>query len=144
MENILVSACLFGKNTKYNGGNNYNKDVEKLTLKYNVVLYCPEVMGGLSTPRVPSEKLNDMVINKYGNDVTLEFNKGANLTLELCKKYNITKAILKDGSPSCGSSYIYDGTFTGKRITGMGVTASLLKENNIIIYNEFEIDKLLG
>lgn len=143
MENILVSACLFGKNTKYNGGNNYNPKVERLMDKYNVILYCPEVMGGLTTPRLPSEIIDSKVINNEGTDVTLEFTKGANLTLELCKKYNIKKALLKDGSPSCGSSYIYDGTFTSNKINGMGITAKLLDSNNIIVYNESEIDTLI-
>jgi len=143
MENILVSACIFGDNCKYNGGNNYEPLIEKIKRKYNIILCCPECMGGLPTPRIPSERLNGRVINKEGKDVTIEFTKGCAKTLELVKKYNITKAILKDGSPSCGSTYIYDGTFTGTKISGNGVTADILRLYNVEIYTENDLKKLI-
>lgn len=143
MENILVSSCLFGNNTKYNGLNNYNPLIEEIKKKYNIILVCPEVMGGLPTPRDPSEIINDKVISINGKDVTYEYNKGAEIALELVKKHNITKAILKESSPSCGGNTIYDGTFSGKKINGMGIAARLLKENGVKIYNENQIDELL-
>ena len=143
MEKLLISACILGINCKYNGKNNYNPLVEKLKEKYILIPICPEEMGGLSTPRNPSEILNDKVISSAGDDVTNNFFDGANKALDIVKKENISKALLKEGSPSCGSNYIYDGTFTKTKINGMGITARLLKNNNIKIYTEDEIELLL-
>ncbi len=143
MEKILISACLLGINCKYNGGNNLNPLIEKLKKKYELVPICPEVMGGLSIPRDPSEIKEDRVISNKGVDVTSNYLSGAYQALQIVGLSNITKAILKDGSPSCGSTYIYDGTFTKNEISGMGITAKLLKENNIEIYNEKDIERLL-
>jgi uncharacterized protein YbbK (DUF523 family) len=143
MEKLLISACILGVNCKYNGKNNYNPLVEKLKERYILIPICPEEMGGLSTPRNPSEILNDKVISSKGDDVTNNFFDGANKALDIAKKENISKALLKEGSPSCGSNYIYDGTFTKTKINGMGITARLLNNNNIKIYNEDEIELLL-
>lgn len=143
MEYLLISGCLIGNNTKYNGLNNYAPLVEKLKEKYELIVCCPEVDGGLSIPRNPSEIKGNKVISSMGVDVTKEFNIGAKKTLELVKKYNIKNALLKEGSPSCGTNYIYDGTFTGTKINGLGVTAKLLKENGVLLFNEKEIEKLL-
>ncbi len=142
-EYILVSACLLGRNTKYNGKNNLVDNIEALKSKYNILPICPEVSGGLPIPRLPSEVSIDRVISSLGDDVTINFYKGANITLKLALKYHVTFAILKDGSPSCGSSYIYDGTFTHTKINKMGITAKLLASNNIAIYTENDIEKLL-
>ena len=141
MEKLIVSACLLGKNCKYNGKNNYVDKIELLKDKFEIIPICPEVFGGLGIPRFKSEINNDIVINEKGLDVTKYFILGANKALELAKdsKY----ALLKDGSPSCGSSMIYDGTFTKTKINGMGITAKLFKDNSIIIFNENEIEKLL-
>ena len=133
---IMVSACLLGYNVKYDGNNNINSDLIKFLYNYEVISVCPEVMGGLSIPRIASEIKNDKVINKEGIDVTKEFNDGAIRTLELAKKNNIKIAILKDGSPSCGNSYIYDGTFMHTKINGLGITAKLLNDNGITVLNE--------
>ena len=143
MEYLLVSSCLLGNNTKYNGKNNYNPLVEKLKDKYILISCCPEVDGGLSIPRNPSEIKGELVVSNKGIDVTKEFNLGAVKALELVKKYNITKALLKDGSPSCGNTYIYDGSFTGTKIKSLGITARLLSANGVLIFNENEIEKLL-
>ncbi len=143
MEYLLISSCLLGNNVKYNGKNNYIKEVELLKNKYNLIVICPEVMGGLPIPRIPSEILNDKVINKEGIDVTSNFIKGKDEAIKLVKKYNIKKALLKEGSPSCGSKYIYDGTFSGNKIEGYGITTKALKELGLDIYNEKEIEKLL-
>ncbi len=143
MENILVSACLLGENCKYNGKNNLNAKVVELKKKFSIIPVCPEVMGGLPTPRVPSEIQGDRVINKEGKDVTEEYNRGALLALELAKKHNCKIAILKEKSPSCGSKFIYDGTFTGAKILDSGVTTKLLRLNGILVYSEDEIDKLI-
>lgn len=145
----LISACLCGVNCKYNGSNNYNEICDKLFTSGKAILVCPEQLGGLPTPRIPSEIIgessnilnnnNGSVIDKNGNDVTLQFVKGAKETLQVAKKLNIKKAILKDGSPSCGVNYIYNGNFNGSKIKGMGLTAQLLKESSIDIISELEL-----
>lgn len=132
-EKILVSGCLLGLNCKYDGGNNYSKAIDDFLKNYEVIPICPEIMGGLPTPRIPSEKIGDKVITKDGIDVTEQYKKGAKECLFLAKKYNIKKALLKLRSPSCGSNKIYDGTFTHTIIDGDGITAKLLKENGIEI-----------
>lgn len=132
-EKILVSGCLLGLNCKYDGGNNYSKEIDEFLKDYDVIPICPEIMGGLPTPRVGSERSGNKVITKDGQDVTEQYKKGAEETLFLAKKYNVKKALLKLRSPSCGSGKIYDGTFTHTVIDGNGVTAELLKNNGIEI-----------
>ena len=136
---ILVSACLAGVNCKYNGGNNYNDKIMELVKSGEAILVCPEQLGGLSTPRVPAEILDNKVITKDGKDVTKEYNRGAQEVLRLCKELNITKAILKANSPSCGCGSIYDGTFTSTKINGNGITTRLLLENGIEVVTEKDI-----
>ena len=138
----IVSACLAGVNCKYSGGNNYNEKIEKLVKEGKVVLVCPEQMGGLVTPRDPSERINDKVITKNGVDVTKEYTKGAEETLKIAKMCNAECAILKSKSPSCGCGKIYDGTFTGTLVDGNGVTTDLLLANNIKVISSDEIDNL--
>ncbi len=142
-EKLLISSCLLGNNVKYNGKNNYIEGIEALKELYDLVIICPEVMGGLSIPRIPSEIRNNQVFNKEGLNVTNEFLKGANIALDLVNKHNIKYALLKDGSPSCGSTYIYDGTFNSIKINDFGMTVRLLKEKNIKIYTENNWKELL-
>ena len=137
--NIVVSACLLGYNCKYNGGNNYCSKIEELKEQYDFIDICPEVLGGLPTPRVPSEIIGDKVINKDGLDVTDNYNKGARLALEKAKSNDCKIAILKAKSPSCGCGKIYDGSFTSTLIDGDGVTTKLFKRNNIKVYTEEDI-----
>lgn len=132
-EYVLISACLLGVNCKYNGENNYQEEVEEIIKEYNVIPICPEIYGGLSTPRIPSEIKDNKVINKNNEDVTKYFVKGATETLKLAKMLNVKKAYLKAKSPSCGAGKIYDGTFTNTLTEGYGITAKLLKENGIEI-----------
>ena len=140
---ILISACLAGVNCKYNGENNYNEKIVELVKKGEAILVCPEQLGGLCTPRVPAEiKVVDgkrYVINKEGIDVTKEFENGAKEVLKLAKQFNITKAILKSKSPSCGCGTIYDGTFNGVKIDGNGITTQLLIDNGIEVITENDI-----
>ena len=143
MEYLLVSSCFAGYNTKYNGKNNKIDILEELSKKYKLIYVCPEVVGGLSIPRNPSEIIGDKVISNQGVDVTNEYNKGAQCALYLAKKYKIKKALLKESSPSCGSNTIYDGTFSGTKIKGVGITTKLLKENGIIVYSEKNAEELL-
>lgn len=140
---ILVSACLCGVNCKYNGGNNKN---EQLLSRYNpdeMILVCPEQMGGLPTPRIPAERMREnvaCVMNKEGVDVSEAFYKGAEETLKLAKMHQVELAILKAKSPSCGKGKIYDGHFNGTLIEGNGVTAELLMKSGIKVITEEEIE----
>ena len=143
MERILISACLVGDNVKYDGGNNKNPLISKLLEKYELVPFCPEVEGGLPIPRHPCEQRGEQVVNDLGEDKTDEFNRGADLALNICLYLKITKAVLKERSPSCGVHSIYDGTFSHKVIDGSGVTAALLKRKGITVYSEDEIPMLL-
>jgi uncharacterized protein YbbK (DUF523 family) len=132
-ERILVSACLLGVNCKYDGGNNYSEEIDEFLKDYEVIPICPEIMGGLPTPRIAAEQLGDKVVTEDGKDVTSEFLKGANECLFLAKKYNVKKALLKLRSPSCGSDSVYDGTFSHTLIKKDGVTTELLRKNGIEI-----------
>ena len=143
MQKILVSACLVGEKVNYKGQGNYCPDIERLKEKYELVLFCPEVEGGLPIPRIPSEIKGSQVINKEGKNVTRQFEKGANKALALCKYLGITKAVLKENSPSCGTHMIHNGHFMDRLIPGMGVAARILKEHDIEVFSEKEIDKLL-
>ena len=120
---IIVSSCLLGNNCKYNGKNNYNPKLIDFLKQMEIIEVCPEQMGGLSTPRLPSEIKGDIVINKEGIDVTPFFQKGACKTLEIAKNNSCKVAILKSNSPSCGFGSVYDGTFSSKLKSGNGVTA---------------------
>lgn len=126
---ILVSACLLGKNCKYNGGNNYNEDVVLYLRGHEAIPVCPELAGGLSVPRSPCEIVDGVVMNADGENVDAAFRAGAAACVDLAKKEKIDLAILQSRSPSCGVNRIYDGTFSGKKIDGSGVFASALREN---------------
>ena len=131
MEKYLVSACLCGVNCKYNGKNNLNEKCLELFKEGRAILVCPEQLGGLKTPRDPSEIKGNKVISIENQDVTIQFQRGAEETLKIAKMAGIRKAILKEGSPSCGPHFIYDGSFKGIKIEGEGLVASLLRKNNI-------------
>lgn len=138
-EKILVSACLAGINCKYNDKNNENEKIIELIKEKDVILICPEQLGGLKTPRTPAEIKNNKVINKEGIDVTEEYQKGAQEVLKIAQKFNIKTAILKSKSPSCGKGKIYDGTFSNKLIEGNGITAELLKKHGIKVISSDDI-----
>lgn len=140
--NILVSACLLGVNCKYDGGNNLREEVKEFSDKHNLVPFCPEVYGGLTTPRIPSERLGDKVINKEGRDVTENFVRGAEEALRMAQDFDCKYAIFKAKSPSCGCGKIYDGTFTGTLTDGDGVTTELLKKHGIIVLTENELNSI--
>ena len=138
-EKILVSACLLGLPCRYDGKSKPCDAVIALNEKYELVPFCPEIYGGLETPRTPSERVGDRVIMKDGRDVTENYMRGAHSALELCKLLGIKRAILKERSPSCGSGEIYDGRFTGTLQKGNGVTADLLLESGIVVVGEAKI-----
>ncbi|MCI8336285.1 MAG: DUF523 domain-containing protein [Peptococcaceae bacterium] len=143
---ILVSACLLGQNVKYNGNNNYNQAVIDFLAGKDYLPICPESAGGLTIPRLPSEICGGTgvgvlggtatVINQEGVPVTEAFLKGAKAIEALLEKYDVTMAILKENSPSCGVTAVYDGTFSKEKIPGMGVAAALLHSHGIPIYSE--------
>ena len=141
---VLISACLLGDNVKYSGGNNLTPELVILLEKYNVdiVKVCPECFAGLPIPRVPSEIKEDKVYSKDGRDITEEFLSGAEKTFKIAKENQIDFAILKERSPSCGSSYIYDGSFSGKVIQGQGLTVRKLNEENIVIFSEENLEEI--
>jgi uncharacterized protein YbbK (DUF523 family) len=151
MSKLLVSACLIGENVRFNARiKDYENPVlEDWKLQGRLVPCCPEVRGGLPVPRPCSEILGHdgrtvwqghaRVMNIKGKDVSQYFLTGARKALELAQLHGIKLAILKDGSPSCGSTYIYDGTFSGIKKPGKGITTVLLEENNIRVFNEREI-----
>ncbi len=138
MEKILISACLIGDFTRYDGGNNYLPIVEKLKEKYDLIPFCPEVMGGLSIPRDPCEIRGSEVVTKAGVSKTKEYNLGAKKALDACKLFGIRIAILKESSPSCGVRNIHDGHFNQTKIPGKGITTRLLEENGIACYSSFD------
>lgn len=133
---ILISACLAGENCKYSGGNNEVPELKKLWEEGKAVLVCPEVMGGLSTPRIPCEIRNGRVYNTEGEDKTENYVRGAEKALKICLENNCRIAVLKANSPSCGPDEIYDGTFTHTKIKGSGIFAAMLKEKSIPCISE--------
>ena len=130
---IMVSACLLGENCKYNGGNNYTPELVRLLEGHTVIPVCPEVLGGLPTPRIPAEIVNGKVINRNGVSVDEAFRKGAEKALEIAKKEKPDLIILQSRSPSCGVKEIYDGTFSGRKIPGQGIFAELLTKAGFIV-----------
>ena len=142
MSKILVSSCLLGVECRYKGDACPCQKLIDLGKDHTLIPVCPEQAGGLPTPRTPSERVGDKVIMKNGTDVTAEYQKGAQTALYLAKTLGADFAVLKANSPSCGKGIIYDGTFTGGKCEGNGVTSELLLNNGIAVYTEDEIDRL--
>ncbi|HBA48897.1 MAG TPA: DUF523 domain-containing protein [Lachnospiraceae bacterium] len=140
---ILVSACLLGENCKYNGTNNYNEKVAEFVKGHEVITVCPEVLGGLPVPRVPSEIVGGTVMTRECVSVDEEFRRGAHTALKQALDGQVDMAILQSRSPSCGVLQIYDGSFSGKLIEGQGIFARLLKDAGIRLVDAEEISHLL-
>ena len=138
---LLVSACLLGTPCRYDGEAKRNDAVCALAEKFELVPICPEVMGGLPTPRTPSERQGGRVVAKDGRDVTAEYRRGAEIALELAQREGIRAAVLKERSPSCGSGEIYDGSFTGALTAGDGVTVEILRAHGIAVFGESEVQR---
>ena len=142
---FIVSACLAGVNCRYNGKNSYIKEIYDMVEKGIAIPICPEVLGGLPTPRnlVEIVKTNDglKIIDKNGNDFTSDFYQGANICLKIANDNNAKFAILKSLSPSCGCGKIYDGTFLNKIVDGNGITAQIYIDNKIKVFNEINYNK---
>ena len=141
----IISACLVGENCKYNGTNNNHEGVKTFITDQDYILVCPELLAGIGVPRPPAEIVDGRVINKLGKDVTEDFIRGAELTYKIAlaeaEKRNqpIEKAILKAKSPSCGCGRIYDGTFSGKVVSGDGFTAAYLKAQGITVITDEDL-----
>lgn len=142
---ILVSACLIGVNCNYKGKNKFNEFIVNLKKEHFLIPVCPEQLGGLSTPRKPSEinKDNKKIYSILGLDVTENFNMGARETLNLANLYDIDFAILKSDSPSCSNKFVHDGTFSNNLVLGLGRTAEILISYGITIFNELQIEEIL-
>ncbi|MBQ9327103.1 MAG: DUF523 domain-containing protein [Solobacterium sp.] len=136
MARILVSGCLLGFDCRYKGDNCKCQRLLDLQKEHTLIPVCPEQMGGLRTPRKPSERVGDKVMSSGGRNVTKQFVKGAEAALETALIAQVDFAILKAKSPSCGKGIIYDGTFTGAKIPGNGVTTELLLAHHIPVYTE--------
>ena len=142
-EALLVSACLMGAPCRYDGGGKMLEGLSRLEEIYDLIPVCGEVMGGMSTPRVASERVGDRVINREGEDVTEYFRRGAEEVLRIAEFCGAKKALLKERSPSCGSGRIYDGSFTGTLRDGWGVTAERLRDAGIAVFGESALEELL-
>lgn len=139
---ILVSRCLLGEPCRYDGKSRPAPGLEKLEQAGHILIpVCPEVLGGLPTPRSPAElQPGGRVVNRAGEDVTEAYQAGARLTLDLARREGCGLALLKAKSPSCGSRQVYDGTFSGALIPGQGAAARLLAEAGIPVINETQLD----
>ena len=140
---ILVSACLLGRNCKYNGGNNLNPQVVELLKDHEAVEVCPELMAGLGVPRTPIEIVNGQVKDRNGNSVDAALRHSVEMILAQVRREGIQYAILKSRSPTCGVRQVYDGSFTGRKIPGSGVTAELQTLHGIQVYCESQGEVLL-
>ncbi len=160
MDKILISACLLGELVRYDGRTNSPSDDSSITLlnrwldEGRLVTVCPEMAGGLPTPRPPAEIINgdgsnvivctSSVKTIAGTDVTAQFITGAHKALELAEKNNCCCAILAAHSPSCGNELIYNGDFDGTLTEGQGVTAALLTKNGIKVFNQIQLDDVVA
>ncbi len=146
---IGISACLIGTPCRYDGGSNLVQALEELLSTGQAVVFCPEVLGGLSTPREPAEIVGGTaddvwagiarVVTTTGVEVTEAFKQGAYIALEQAQQAGVTVAVLKANSPSCGSRMVYDGTFSGNKIDGAGLTAALFRRHGIRVLDEGEL-----
>ena len=142
MQKIIVSACLLGTPCRYDGASKPCEKVIALQKHFTLIPVCPEVMGGLSTPRTPAERQGNRVVTGDGQDVTAAYRKGAEAVLEKAKHEGCNIAVLKEKSPACGSGKVYDGTFSKTLTEGYGVCAEYLLQSGIRVIGESEIEKL--
>ena len=139
MKKILVSACLYGNICRYKGDSCYNEKIAELGKTNVLIPVCPAQLGGLPTPRHPAERVGDKIISDIGTDVTEEYVNGAKLALEIAKTNNVDLCVMKAKSPSCGKGVIYDGTFSGGKKEGNGVTTDILLAEGFKVITEDEL-----
>lgn len=140
---MLISACLLGVKCRYNGTGGGLEGLPELMELAELIPVCPEILGGLPTPRPPAERKNGRVINCEGGDVTEAYLKGAQESLHLARTFGAKLALMKERSPSCGAGEIYDGSFTHTRLPGDGTASELLKASGIEVYGETRIHELI-
>lgn len=137
---IAVSKCLLGENCRYDGGHCKDEKIMAYLKDREFVAICPECLGGLPIPREPSEIIDGKVYSKSLKSVDEAFHLGAEKALQIIKEHGCRAAILKENSPSCGIHWVYDGTFSGKKIAGKGICTQLLEENGIRCFSSEEIE----
>lgn len=141
--NLLISACLLGISCRYDGRSKPLPQLDRLLQSdCHLMPICPEILGGLPTPRAPSERRGNRVVACDGRDVTENYRRGAEAALSLCLAHGCRAAVLKEKSPSCGCGQIYDGTFSRRLIPGDGVTAALLRSRGVAVCGENGLDAL--
>ncbi len=140
---ILVSACLLGVNCRYSGDGQKIDEIGELMEFAELIPVCPEVLGGLPTPRPPAERRGEKVCTRDGADVTRAYRRGAEECLRLAELFGARIALLKERSPSCGAGEIYDGSFSGRRVPGSGVTAELLEAHGVRVCGESRTCELI-
>jgi uncharacterized protein YbbK (DUF523 family) len=152
VEKILISACFLGNPVRYDGtaldvaskaGLDAQAIIDEWQKEGRLISICPEVAGGLETPRSPAEiQMSEsarLVLTEVGDDVTKAFSLGADLAVRLCHQYNVKMAVLTESSPSCGSTNIYSGEFKGLKIPGEGFTTSALRQSGIEVFSQFSL-----
>lgn len=145
MKKILVSQCLYGgEPVRYDGNSKAEDDPRFLRWKEEGMLIpvCPEVFGGLTVPRTDAQRRGDRVVTRDGRDVTGQYSAGAAEAVRLALENRVICAIMKEKSPSCGSSMIYDGSFSGKLTEGEGLASELLRKAGIRVFSENQIDEV--
>ena len=142
--NILVSACLLGLRCRYDGKSKPNEAVLKLREGHTLIPVCPEQLGGLPTPRAPSEWQGAVIHNSEGEDVTAQYRRGAEEAVKLARLFDCRVAILKERSPACGDGEIYDGTFTNTLRPGSGAAAKALRDAGVSVYGESHVSERFG
>ena len=142
MKKILVSACLLGHPCRYDGQSKTYPAIDSLKKLAHLLPFCPEEAGGLSTPRPPCEIKEGKVLTKTGQDHTAFFLKGASLAVKYCQEEQITLALMKENSPSCGVNYRYDGNFCGQKISACGLTTQALQKIGVSVFSEDELNQL--
>ena len=140
---MLISACLMGIECRYDGCGQALPELDALMTLCQLIPVCPEQLGGLPTPRTPSERRCGRVVTRDGADVTDAFRRGAAQACRIARLYGVRLALLKARSPSCGHGEIYDGSFTGRRVPGSGVTAEALAAMGVAVYSEADTEALI-
>lgn len=139
MKKILVSACLYGNACRYKGDDCFNEKLAELGKDNVLIPVCPEQLGGLPTPRYPAERVGDKIISSVGKDVTEEYSRGADFAVQIAKANSVDYCVMKANSPSCGKGVIYDGSFSGAKKVGNGLTVERLLKEGFIVLTEDEI-----
>ena len=138
---VLVSACLLGENCKYNGGNNYSSAVAEFVRGKEILPICPELMAGMGCPRTPIEIVDGVLMDRDGKNVDTAMREAVETAMKQLSSEEIQCAVLQSRSPTCGVNQVYDGSFTGKLISGTGIFAQALKEAGYRVIDAEDVGK---